>query len=610
MSPSELAAGRKAEFRYSRRCKSVSPEHALTPQNIIDFSSGQFAGYFFLKDPSKPRPAKIAEKRVIFQFDKQDDENDQTLKVFATGRNTFGTFVLRGTFDPATGALNVSKSYEKLPANTPARRSAAKRRLGTTPRSTKSARPVSKLSQPAMEAHLHGSLTYDVSAQQWQWAGRWAMLEAALRGEGGSDVKSFRYQSSGSNPFVDPNVDLAAFLNSASAVYAGDFTVAKAVGSEESVTSHDDMNMAFRQPALGAPVEVTGGGTNAYGKFSITGTYDPVSQQLKCVKRYDAMEITIPQAALKTPVRPPKFSGAALGNDSPFIQTPRSSRRVKAPPKYREPTAIQTDPLLMKCKGILEQVAANRNAGIFLDPVDVTKYPEYPKYVPNPIDISTIRQKLKTGVYTDPSQFIADMRLMFQNSFTFNNSPLEPAHIATKNLEKVFETKLKPLLAAIQRKLNPPPRKTKTPGRSSKKSKHSSASKRKAHDTSSEEEEESESESEESEEESESSESESESEESDSDSDSSDAEEVKLKKQMKKMLQKMAALKKKKKKKKGKKKKKKPKRKPKPKTKKKPKSRKPVKKKSRGSTPRNSKVWRHPVSVFTDLPPCNDFPYV
>ena len=112
----------------------------------------------------------------------------------------------------------------------------------------------------------------------------------------------------------------------------------------------------------------------------------------------------------------------------------------------------------------------------------------------------------------------------------------------TQKLERIFEAKVKPLVAAIEKKLNPPPRATKTPApRSRSRSaasgrKSAAASKRKAKnnkDTSSEDDSDSSEESESSEEESESSEEESESsEEDDSDDGDSSDEERRLKKEM------------------------------------------------------------------------------
>jgi Bromodomain len=40
--------------------------------------------------------------------------------------------------------------------------------------------------------------------------------------------------------------------------------------------------------------------------------------------------------------------------------------------------------------------------------------------VKNPIDLSTIREKLEEGVYTDPWQYINDVQLMFDNAWLYN----------------------------------------------------------------------------------------------------------------------------------------------------------------------------------------------
>ena len=46
--------------------------------------------------------------------------------------------------------------------------------------------------------------------------------------------------------------------------------------------------------------------------------------------------------------------------------------------------------------------------------------PDYEKYVPNPIDLSQIRDKLDMLEYEDAFQFVADVKLLFENCANYN----------------------------------------------------------------------------------------------------------------------------------------------------------------------------------------------
>ena len=58
----------------------------------------------------------------------------------------------------------------------------------------------------------------------------------------------------------------------------------------------------------------------------------------------------------------------------------------------------------------------------FLSPVDpeLLNLPDYFDIIKNPMDLSTIKKKLDDGSYSDPWQFVDDVRLMFENAWTYN----------------------------------------------------------------------------------------------------------------------------------------------------------------------------------------------
>ncbi|KAJ4462651.1 putative transcriptional activator SPT7 [Paratrimastix pyriformis] len=77
---------------------------------------------------------------------------------------------------------------------------------------------------------------------------------------------------------------------------------------------------------------------------------------------------------------------------------------------------------LTKCKPYSE---------IFLQPVSRKDAPDYYDVITNPIDISTIRKRLKSGHYTTGAQFFDEFRLMYRNCREYNTDVIRCAEIIT-----------------------------------------------------------------------------------------------------------------------------------------------------------------------------------
>ena len=71
---------------------------------------------------------------------------------------------------------------------------------------------------------------------------------------------------------------------------------------------------------------------------------------------------------------------------------------------------------------IWERLYNHSEAPPFQIPVDpiALQIPDYFDVIKNPMDLSTIKEKLDTGKYTDPWQFVTDMWLMFDNAWLYN----------------------------------------------------------------------------------------------------------------------------------------------------------------------------------------------
>ena len=69
---------------------------------------------------------------------------------------------------------------------------------------------------------------------------------------------------------------------------------------------------------------------------------------------------------------------------------------------------------------ILMKLRAHQDAFIFLEPVDPAILPDYYIKIKNPIDLSTIQQKLNNGMYTTLDSFSGDFKLMISNCYAYN----------------------------------------------------------------------------------------------------------------------------------------------------------------------------------------------
>lgn len=106
-------------------------------------------------------------------------------------------------------------------------------------------------------------------------------------------------------------------------------------------------------------------------------------------------------------------------------------KREIHPPKPKDmpydirPKKKKYQPELRFCQQILKDFTSKKYENIswpFLEPVDPVTMdcPNYFEIIKNPMDLSTIQNKLLNGDYETAGDFEKDIRLMFSNCFTFN----------------------------------------------------------------------------------------------------------------------------------------------------------------------------------------------
>ncbi len=85
----------------------------------------------------------------------------------------------------------------------------------------------------------------------------------------------------------------------------------------------------------------------------------------------------------------------------------------------------------------IRSVKRLKDAGPFIIPVDVTQYPNYPNFVKQPMDLTTIEQKLRDDRYNSIEQIVADFELIVSNCTAFNGSAAIISHMA-RNIQTSF----------------------------------------------------------------------------------------------------------------------------------------------------------------------------
>ncbi|KAI9502185.1 Bromodomain-containing protein, partial [Coemansia spiralis] len=135
-------------------------------------------------------------------------------------------------------------------------------------------------------------------------------------------------------------------------------------------------------------------------------------------------------------------------------RTPVSATRPKReghPPPSRDLPGMHrkksrtADPQMKFCLNIVKDFMKKSNFNItypFLEPVDpvAMNCPDYFNVISEPMDLSTIKSKLESDIYSSPLEFEADMRLMFRNCYTYN-PPGHPVHEAGRALEARFDSR-------------------------------------------------------------------------------------------------------------------------------------------------------------------------
>ncbi|XP_070498831.1 bromodomain testis-specific protein-like [Chironomus tepperi] len=135
-------------------------------------------------------------------------------------------------------------------------------------------------------------------------------------------------------------------------------------------------------------------------------------------------------------------------------RTPESSddkRRDKSK-KKKDPLSIQMN----QCKRLLHSLRTAKEhyeySNLFYYPVDPIAYqcPDYYDIIKNPMDLNTMQEKMERGDYKTPEDFAADIRLIIDNTLTYNGPDHEIIPYVNK-FKDVFETRFQKIITPKSR---------------------------------------------------------------------------------------------------------------------------------------------------------------
>lgn len=66
------------------------------------------------------------------------------------------------------------------------------------------------------------------------------------------------------------------------------------------------------------------------------------------------------------------------------------------------------------------QISQHRNGNIFHNPIKSSEAPDYHEIIKRPMDLKTIKARIKDGVTTSSLEFQRDVYLMFANAMMYN----------------------------------------------------------------------------------------------------------------------------------------------------------------------------------------------
>lgn len=135
--------------------------------------------------------------------------------------------------------------------------------------------------------------------------------------------------------------------------------------------------------------------------------------------------------------------------------TSSKKKPAAAPVSNKNPDSWKSE-----CLTLLKTINKCEDSSPFRFPVDPDEIPEYFDVIENPMDLSTVKEKLLSDKYSNPNSLFRDLRLIFSNSRTFNTNKRSKIYASTLRLSAMVEEKMKEIIkswnSAVKHKKSSP----------------------------------------------------------------------------------------------------------------------------------------------------------
>ncbi|KAK6909488.1 hypothetical protein I203_103507 [Kwoniella mangroviensis CBS 8507] len=115
------------------------------------------------------------------------------------------------------------------------------------------------------------------------------------------------------------------------------------------------------------------------------------------------------------------------------LETPPNSTRLKPTREQRSSQKL--------LYSLLDAIAQHRNGNVFQTPVKKSDASDYYQIIKRPMDLKTIRARIKDGLITGIEEFERDVLLIFANAMMYNN-PDTPTYEMAKEMLKAAEDQI------------------------------------------------------------------------------------------------------------------------------------------------------------------------
>ncbi|KAA0194450.1 CREB-binding protein [Fasciolopsis buskii] len=152
----------------------------------------------------------------------------------------------------------------------------------------------------------------------------------------------------------------------------------------------------------------------------------------------------------ETPISTPSAESFTVGSTTTVTSSGSQQNLLSVKPDESKWKRWTREELLRHFLQLHEEISNDKYAEPFMAPVDpvVLHIPDYFQVIKEPMDLTTIRNNLEDGKYTEPWQVVEHFRLMFNNAWLYNKKTSKVYKMCTK-LAELFQSRIDQVMQAM-----------------------------------------------------------------------------------------------------------------------------------------------------------------